>query len=858
MVVVPMRLKCLSADGLRTLAIHVLRAELPGARRGVVHSLGGWSILDSILLLGGGHPMQSRPGVLWSWGLGVMLALSLGACGVESPEERAPSQEDDGALTRERPEALLTWDPYADAVASGTTATVLNASAALGAPDGQAATLLGLLNSALVLDLGQGEEGTGDLRVYYKGLSLALVAQVDFLKADGTFIGSSSLHLVELGLGTHVAVARYPGNVPYRYVRLRGAVLALYLVDAVETSLRVLCGDGVLGGPEVCDDGNQLSGDGCNSVCVVEPGYTCTGQPSVCDNNSAPTVEDVHATTPEDTSVDITIPAADPDGDALAFSYTTPGNGTLTLSGATVTYTPNANFAGEDTFQVMVSDGKKQATATVSVTVTPVNDAPVAASAAVTVGYNTSTPITLAATDVDGDALTYTVTTPPVYGTLSGTGAQLLYTPAVDFQGEDPFTFTASDGALTSNAATVSITVRGPPVCGDGTVDSGEVCDDGNRVAGDGCRADCQGVELCGDGLVDSVTGEQCDDGGTTPGDGCDAACQLDAFSNVPPTLVSGALSCTTANTNTGRKVAVDALGRFYVVMRCGGAVHVSVSVDRGQTWVGPTPLGITNAAEVAIEGGPTGVAYVAATASPGVVLFTRTVDAGASWEAPRTLSAAANATVSLDSRGDALYISVSRGGAGVRVLRNFARGANDFSATDVDQNNAFFDVLVDKISGEVFSVSDDPSFRIRRSSDQGTSFGPLSSPPGQAFFSDWTGSNGFIYVTGSNGDNNVDVIPMSATGTSTQVPGLPTDVGPGPLRTIDADALGNGYIATQRGTGDIQLDRMLVGAAMILATDVRTVGPGAAPAVAALPSNGGALVAYTNGTSVYASVVVY
>ncbi|NVJ10063.1 tandem-95 repeat protein [Myxococcus sp. AM001] len=808
--------------------------------------------------------MRSRPGVLWSWRLAITLALSLGACGVESLEENVRPPEDgvpleeNGALTRDRPEASLTWDPYADAVASGTTATVLNASAALGAPDGQAATLLGLLNTALVLDLGQGEEGTGDLRVYYQGLSLALVAQVDFLKADGTFIGSSSLHLVELGLGTHVAVATYPGNQPYRYVRLRGAVLALYLVDAVETSLRPICGDGVLGGVEICDDGNQLSGDGCNSVCEVEPGYTCTGQPSVCDNNSAPTVEDVHTTTPEDTSVNITIPAVDPDGDALDFFYTTPGHGTLSLAGASVTYTPNANFAGEDSFQVTVSDGKKQAAATVSVTVTPVNDAPVADSATVTVDYNTSMPITLAATDVDGDALTYTVTVPPAHGTLSGTGAQLLYTPAADFQGEDSFTFTASDGALTSNTATVGITVRGPPVCGDGHTDSGEVCDDGNRVAGDGCRADCLGVEVCGDGLVDSVTGEQCDDGGTTPGDGCDATCQLDAFSNVPPTLVSGALNCTTAESNTGRKAAVDALGRFYVVMKCGGEVHVSVSVDRGYTWEGPTPLGITNAAEVAIEGGPTGVAYVAAT-SAGSVIFTRTLDAGASWDAPRTLSAVANPTISLDSRGDALYISVSRGSnAGVRVLRNFERGANDFSVTDVDQRNAYFDVLVDKVSGDVFSVSDDPSFRISRSSDQGTSFGPLSSPPGQAFFSDWTGSNGFIYVTGSFGDDNVDVIPMSAPGTSTQVPGLPTDVGPGPLRTIDADALGNGYIATQRGTGDIQLDRMLVGATMILAADARTVGPGAVPAVAALPSNGGALVAYTNGTSVYASVVVY
>ncbi|MCP3166188.1 tandem-95 repeat protein [Myxococcus qinghaiensis] len=797
--------------------------------------------------------MRSCKRASLSWGLGATLVLLLGACGVEPLDEGAEPGSDE-ALTQVSQELAPPWDLYADAVAPGTTLAVLNPNRALGAPDGQRATIPGLL-STLVLDLGQGEEGTGDLRVYYRGLSVLLVAHVDFLKADRTVVASSPLHM---GLGTHVAVVSYPGNYPYRYVRLRGALFGPYQVDAVETSIRPFCGDGVIAGAEICDDDNQLSGDGCSSVCEVEPGYTCTGQPSVCDNNSPPTVDDVHATTSEDTSVNITVPATDPDGDALTFSYTTPGNGTLTGSGATVTYTPNANFNGADSFQVTVSDGSEQTTATLFVTVTPVNDAPVAASASVTVNHNTSTPITLVATDVDGDALTYTVTTPPANGTLSGTGALLLYTPNADFQGADSFTFTASDGALTSNTATVSITVRGPPVCGDGFMDSGEVCDDGNRVAGDGCRADCQGVEVCGDGLVDSVTGEQCDDGGTTPGDGCDATCQLDAFSNVPPTLISGTLNCTTANSNTGRKAAVDALGRFYVVMTCGGAVHVSVSVDRGLTWVGPTPLGITNAAEVAIEGGPTGVAYVAATASPGVLIFTRTVDSGASWEAPRTLSTAANPTLSLDSRGDALYISVSRGSVGVRVLRNFARGANDFIVTDVDQNNAYFDVLVDKISGDVFSVSDDPSFRIRRSSDQGTTFGPLSSPPGQAFFSDWTGSNGFIYTTGSFGDDNVDVIPMSAPGTSTQVPGLPTDVGPGPFRSIDADALGNGYIASQRGTGNVQLDRMLVGATAILATDARTVGPGASPGVAALPSNGGALVAYTNGTSIYASVVVY
>ena len=60
------------------------------------------------------------------------------------------------------------------------------------------------------------------------------------------------------------------------------------------------------------------------------------------------------------------------------------------------------------------------------------------------------------------------------------------------------------------------------PFCGDGIVDSGEQCDDGNLNNADGCRNDCT-VAVCGDGIVDP--GEQCDDGNTIDGDGCQANC---------------------------------------------------------------------------------------------------------------------------------------------------------------------------------------------------------------------------------------------------------------------------------------------------------------------------------------------
>ncbi len=61
--------------------------------------------------------------------------------------------------------------------------------------------------------------------------------------------------------------------------------------------------------------------------------------------------------------------------------------------------------------------------------------------------------------------------------------------------------------------------------CGDGNVDEGEVCDDGNNASGDGCRSDCASDESCGNGALDVAVGEVCDDGNTADGDGCSADC---------------------------------------------------------------------------------------------------------------------------------------------------------------------------------------------------------------------------------------------------------------------------------------------------------------------------------------------
>lgn len=63
-------------------------------------------------------------------------------------------------------------------------------------------------------------------------------------------------------------------------------------------------------------------------------------------------------------------------------------------------------------------------------------------------------------------------------------------------------------------------------LCGDGVLQEGEACDDGNAVGGDGCSADCFSDERCGNGVVDADAGEVCDDGNTSGGDGCSADCR--------------------------------------------------------------------------------------------------------------------------------------------------------------------------------------------------------------------------------------------------------------------------------------------------------------------------------------------
>jgi hypothetical protein len=171
----------------------------------------------------------------------------------------------------------------------------------------------------------------------------------------------------------------------------------------------------------------------------------------------------------EDTSRAITLGGWDAEGSALTFSLTAlPTKGTLTGTPPNVTYTPPANVSGSDSFKFKVSDGLlTSAEATVSITITEVNDAPVANSQFVTTSAGTPVPITLSGSDVEGYSLRYTVLTQPTRGTLTGTPPALTYVPNPGATGVDNFTFKVKDWSLESPPATVRITVSPGPTTGE-------------------------------------------------------------------------------------------------------------------------------------------------------------------------------------------------------------------------------------------------------------------------------------------------------------------------------------------------------------------------------------------------------
>ena len=191
------------------------------------------------------------------------------------------------------------------------------------------------------------------------------------------------------------------------------------------------------------------------------------GTITVTPVNDAPVASNGTLTSSEDRAGYAMLVASDVDGDALTFSVVNAPNsahGTVSISGGRATFTPKANWNGSTTFTFKATDpgGLVSNTATISVTVTPVNDAPVSSNRSLTTLEDTAGTVTLVASDIDGDSLSYSVVAAPnaAHGTVSISANKATFTPKKDWNGSTSFTYKATDpGGLSSNTATVTVSV---------------------------------------------------------------------------------------------------------------------------------------------------------------------------------------------------------------------------------------------------------------------------------------------------------------------------------------------------------------------------------------------------------------
>jgi VCBS repeat-containing protein len=220
---------------------------------------------------------------------------------------------------------------------------------------------------------------------------------------------------------------------------------------------------------------------------------------TITATNDRPTAADDAYSTAEDTALTVDAPGVlandtDPEGDTLsAVAGSEPSHGTLSRNAnGSFTFTPAANYNGTDSFTYQASDGGLESSpATVTITVSAVNDAPTAAnntySAAEDTALTVATPGVLANdSDPDSNQLSAVLASGPSHGTLTlNANGSFTFTPAANFNGSDSFTYRASDGTLTSNLATVTLTVTAvndaPTVTVAGTVAPGGTCGTNDR-----------------------------------------------------------------------------------------------------------------------------------------------------------------------------------------------------------------------------------------------------------------------------------------------------------------------------------------------------------------------------------------
>ena len=190
----------------------------------------------------------------------------------------------------------------------------------------------------------------------------------------------------------------------------------------------------------------------------------------------APVADAQQVVTGKETNILITLTGSDADGDSLSFSIASgPSDGFVSAplqaspTSATVTYSPNGDFLGNDSFEFEVDDGNGGTdTATVSIVVTD-NGPPLAFNQALVTSGDVNLPITLSGSDPDGDTLTFSIVSGPTAGSLASltqvppTSATTSYDPNTGDDVEDKFTFEVCDNGTPSLCDTADVTINGDP-----------------------------------------------------------------------------------------------------------------------------------------------------------------------------------------------------------------------------------------------------------------------------------------------------------------------------------------------------------------------------------------------------------
>jgi len=177
-----------------------------------------------------------------------------------------------------------------------------------------------------------------------------------------------------------------------------------------------------------------------------------------------PNTMNVSAITDEDNAVEIILEAEEYDGDTISFNIKdNPTSGSVTLNGDKATYTPNENYYGSDSFTFEAVDytaRKVLNTATASITINPINDAPVVEDITVEEWNNKDITISLTGTDVEGDNITFHIVDNPVNVNAAIDGTTLTINKSSSFWGADSLTYYAYDGTSYGETAKVDITFK--------------------------------------------------------------------------------------------------------------------------------------------------------------------------------------------------------------------------------------------------------------------------------------------------------------------------------------------------------------------------------------------------------------